>query len=116
MPDVVLPVLDEAEALPGVLARMPAGFHGTGVKAGGSLAIGDHQAEYVCLLGMLAAPNLGKDYAARFNPIYPQLAEKYDATLVPFFLQPERSQRTAQLTAHERHHVLPPVRDQLDVL
>lgn len=42
----------------------------------------------VLLLGMLAAPNLGKDYAARFNPIYPQLARKYGATLVPFFLQP----------------------------
>lgn len=42
----------------------------------------------VVLLGMMAAPNLGKDYAASFNPIYPQLAEKYGATLVPFFLQP----------------------------
>lgn len=42
----------------------------------------------VVLLGMLAAPNLGKDYAAKFNPIYPQLAEKYGAVLVPFFLQP----------------------------
>ena len=42
----------------------------------------------VVLLGMLAAPNLGKDYAARFNPIYPQLAQKYGAALVPFFLQP----------------------------
>ncbi|PNU02397.1 arylesterase [Novosphingobium guangzhouense] len=42
----------------------------------------------VVLLGMLAAPNLGKDYAANFNPIYPQLAEKYGAVLVPFFLQP----------------------------
>ena len=42
----------------------------------------------IVLLGMMAAPNLGKDYAARFNPIYPQLAEEYGATLVPFFLQP----------------------------
>lgn len=42
----------------------------------------------VVLLGMLAAPNLGKDYAANFNPIYPQLAQKYHAVLVPFFLQP----------------------------
>ena len=42
----------------------------------------------VVLLGMLAAPNLGKDYAARFNPIYPKLAKKHGATLVPFFLQP----------------------------
>ncbi|MDE8650879.1 arylesterase [Novosphingobium album (ex Liu et al. 2023)] len=40
------------------------------------------------LLGMLAAPNLGKDYAAKFNPIYPTLATKYGAVLVPFFLQP----------------------------
>jgi len=42
----------------------------------------------VVLLGMLAAPNLGKDYAKAFNPIYPQLARQYGATLVPFFLQP----------------------------
>ena len=47
---------------------------------------GDHIK--VVLLGMLAAPNLGKDYAKQFNPIYPQLAQKYGAVLVPFFLQP----------------------------
>lgn len=40
------------------------------------------------LLGMLAAPNLGADYAGQFNPIYPALAKKYGAVLVPFFLQP----------------------------
>ena len=42
----------------------------------------------VLLLGMLAAPNLGADYAAQFNPIYPALAKKYGAGLVPFWLQP----------------------------
>ncbi|TCM17871.1 acyl-CoA thioesterase-1 [Novosphingobium sp. PhB165] len=42
----------------------------------------------VVLLGMMAAPNLGKDFAAQFNPIYPQLAQEYGAVLVPFFLQP----------------------------
>ena len=42
----------------------------------------------VLLLGMLAAPNLGEDYAGNFNPIYPQLAQKYGVALVPFFLQP----------------------------
>lgn len=42
----------------------------------------------VLLLGMLAAPNLGKDYAKKFNPIYPELANKYGVALVPFFLQP----------------------------
>ncbi len=42
----------------------------------------------VLLLGMLAAPNLGADYAGQFNPIYPELAKKYGATLVPFWLEP----------------------------
>ncbi len=42
----------------------------------------------VLLLGMLAAPNLGKDYAAQFNPIYPQIAQGEGVGLVPFFLQP----------------------------
>lgn len=40
------------------------------------------------LLGMLAAPNMGADYAGKFNPIYPALAKKHGAVLVPFFLQP----------------------------
>ena len=40
------------------------------------------------LLGMLAAPNLGADYRGAFDPIYPALARKHDAALVPFFLQP----------------------------
>jgi acyl-CoA thioesterase-1 len=39
------------------------------------------------VMGMLAPPNLGKDYAAKFNPIYPELARKHGAVLVPFFLQ-----------------------------
>jgi acyl-CoA thioesterase-1 len=42
----------------------------------------------VLLMGMLAAPNLGEDFRAKFDPIYPALARKYDAQLVPFFLQP----------------------------
>lgn len=41
----------------------------------------------VLLLGMLAAPNLGKDYAGEFNAIYPALAKQHGAALVPFFLQ-----------------------------
>ena len=42
----------------------------------------------VVVLGMLSAPNLGADYRGKFDPIYPALAKKYDAALVPFFLQP----------------------------
>jgi acyl-CoA thioesterase I len=39
------------------------------------------------LMGMLAAPNLGTQYRAQFDPIYRDLARKHDAVLVPFFLQ-----------------------------
>ena len=39
------------------------------------------------LMGMLAAPNLGKDYGAAFNAIYPALARQYHVPLVPFFLR-----------------------------
>ena len=42
----------------------------------------------VVVLSMLAAPNRGKDYADRFNPIYPALAKAHGDTLVPFFMQP----------------------------
>ncbi len=40
----------------------------------------------VLLCGMLAPPNYGKDYAAKFNTIYPDLAKKFDVPLYPFFL------------------------------
>lgn len=40
----------------------------------------------VLLTGMVAAPNLGQDYATAFNGIYPDLAQKYGAGLYPFLL------------------------------
>ncbi len=40
----------------------------------------------VLLAGMLAAPNLGPDYRASFDAIYPRLAEKHAVALYPFFL------------------------------
>lgn len=39
------------------------------------------------LTGMLAAPNMGKDYADAFNAIYPELARKHGIALYPFFLK-----------------------------
>ena len=41
----------------------------------------------ILLAGMHAAPNLGPDYAAKFDPLYSDLAKKYDAPLYPFFLE-----------------------------
>jgi acyl-CoA thioesterase-1 len=40
----------------------------------------------VLLAGMLAPPNLGQDYSAKFNPIYPELAAKHGILFYPFFL------------------------------
>lgn len=41
----------------------------------------------VMLMGLLAPPNLGADYRAEFDAIYPALAKQHGAALVPFFLQ-----------------------------
>jgi acyl-CoA thioesterase-1 len=40
----------------------------------------------VLIAGMLAAPNLGPQYGAEFNRIFPETAQKYGARLYPFFL------------------------------
>lgn len=40
----------------------------------------------VLLAGMLAPPNLGRDYADRFSALYGRIAKKYDVIFYPFFL------------------------------
>jgi acyl-CoA thioesterase-1 len=40
----------------------------------------------VMLCGMLAPPNYGSDYAAKFNAVYPDLAKQFGVTLYPFYL------------------------------
>ncbi len=51
----------------------------------------------IVLAGMLAAPNLGPDYATAFNGIYPKLAAKYGVPLVPFFLDGVAANPSLQL-------------------
>jgi acyl-CoA thioesterase-1 len=41
----------------------------------------------VLLCGMLAPPNYGSEYSARFNAIYPDLAKSFGVPLYPFFLE-----------------------------
>jgi acyl-CoA thioesterase-1 len=41
----------------------------------------------VLLCGMVAPPNYGADYSARFNAIYPDLAKAFQVPLYPFFLE-----------------------------
>lgn len=41
----------------------------------------------VLLCGMVAPPNYGTDYSARFNAIYPDIARQFGVPLYPFFLE-----------------------------
>ena len=47
----------------------------------------------VLILGMKAPPNLGADYQAKFDGIYPKLAADYGALLYPFYLDGVAGQR-----------------------
>ena len=51
--------------------------------------ISDFKAAEVTVLftGMMAPPNLGEEYGAEFNSLYPRLAEKHNVAFFPFFLQ-----------------------------
>ena len=48
----------------------------------------------VLLCGMLAPPNYGRDYADRFNTIYPDLAKSFGVALYPFFLDGVAADKT----------------------
>lgn len=41
----------------------------------------------IVLAGMMALPNLGREYGARFQAIYPELAREYRLPLIPFLLE-----------------------------
>lgn len=41
----------------------------------------------IVVAGMMVPPNMGPDYTANFRKIYPELAKKNKATLIPFLLQ-----------------------------
>ncbi|NIA71063.1 arylesterase [Pelagibius litoralis] len=47
----------------------------------------DEEGLPVLIAGMLAPPNLGREYGDIFNNVFPRLAEKYQAPLYPFFLE-----------------------------
>jgi acyl-CoA thioesterase-1 len=51
----------------------------------------------VLLAGMYAPPNLGAEYGAAFNPIYPELAETHGLILYPFFLDGVAGERDLNL-------------------
>jgi acyl-CoA thioesterase-1 len=46
-----------------------------------------HPKVHIVIAGMLAPPNLGRDYQEKFAAIFPRLAKANDATLIPFLLE-----------------------------
>lgn len=51
----------------------------------------------VLLTGMLAPPNMGPQFAAAFNPIFPELATKHGVLFDPFFLEGVAADRDLNL-------------------
>ncbi|MEM9278233.1 MAG: arylesterase [Pseudomonadota bacterium] len=51
----------------------------------------------IILAGMLAPPNMGRQYGDAFNSIYPDLAEKHEIQLYPFFLDGVAAEPTLNL-------------------
>ena len=52
------------------------------------LAIGAEKGLRLVLIGMTATNNFGPDYKEEFDSIYPDLAHKYNATVVDRFMAP----------------------------
>jgi acyl-CoA thioesterase I len=80
-PDVVVVALGANDGLRGLdLAPMEASLREilTGVRASGAQAL---------LVGMKIPPNMGPDYARRFEDIYARLAREQGVPLVPFLLE-----------------------------
>lgn len=93
-PDVVVIELGANDGLRGLptdqtrinLARMIGAAHGAGAQ--------------VLLIGMRMPPNLGAEYTRAFEENYSALAERYDAALLPFLLEPIATDRSAFQSDH----------------
>lgn len=65
----------------------------------------------IVIAGMKAPPNLGPDYTRRFDAIFPRVARRNDAALVPFLLQdvaghPELNQADGIHPTAEGHRIV----------
>ncbi|RMF12306.1 MAG: arylesterase [Alphaproteobacteria bacterium] len=79
-PDLVILALGANDALRGIAPALTRANLAAMIEALQARAIP------VLLAGMVAPPNMGPDYAAEFNPIYPELAARYGVALYPFLL------------------------------
>jgi acyl-CoA thioesterase-1 len=78
--DLVILELGANDALRGISPEVTEQNLGTIIRRLRQRGIG------VVLAGMLAPPNMGSEYEAAFNPIYPRLAKRFDVPLYPFIL------------------------------
>jgi acyl-CoA thioesterase-1 len=46
-----------------------------------------NRAVKIVLAGMMVPPNMGRDYGQKFSAIFPELAKKNNAALIPFILE-----------------------------
>lgn len=51
----------------------------------------------IVIAGMMVPPNMGPDYSAQFQKIFPELARRNDAALVPFLLEDVAGIKTLNL-------------------
>lgn len=70
-----------------------------------------HPAAEVVILGMEALPNLGREYTAAFQRVFPEIAEANGAALVPFLLDsvggiPELNQADGLHPNAEGHRIM----------
>lgn len=79
-PDLVIMELGANDALRGVAPEV------TRQNMDAMLGTLNERGIPTLVAGMLASPSWGPDYEASFNGIFPDLAEKYDMPLYPFFL------------------------------
>jgi acyl-CoA thioesterase I len=52
----------------------------------------------IVVAGMMVPPNLGDEYTTKFGKIFPAIAEKHKATLIPFLLQDVAGQEKLNLS------------------
>ncbi|MFH1806600.1 MAG: arylesterase [Pseudomonadota bacterium] len=87
VPDLVVVELGANDALRGVEPKQ--------TRANLDRIIGTLKERNVAVLlaGMMAPPNMGREYGAEFNSIYPDLAQQHDVPLYPFFLDGVAAER-----------------------
>ncbi len=80
-PDLVIVELGANDALRGITPAI------TRANMDKILSILEEAKVKTLVAGMIAPPNMGGEYGIRFNRIFPELAQKYNNDLYPFFLE-----------------------------